>query len=137
MSKLLDKRKFYIDGQWVDPVKANDLEVIDPSTEEPVAVISLGDQGDTDAAVAAAKAAFPAWSRTSPEERLAFIEKILEIYERRAEDMAWAISHEMGAPKTCHWAIRSAPGAAISATSSGRSGISGSCGPWAITPPAA
>lgn len=99
MSKLLDKRKFYIDGQWVDPVKANDLEVIDPSTEEPVAVISLGDQGDTDAAVAAAKAAFPAWSRTSPEERLAFIEKILEIYERRAEDMAWAISHEMGAPQ--------------------------------------
>ena len=53
MSELLDKRKFYIDGQWVDPIAANDLEVIDPSTEEAVAVISLGDQADTDAAVAA------------------------------------------------------------------------------------
>ena len=51
MSTLLDKRKFYIDGQWVEPATPNDLEVIDPSTEEPVAVISLGDQADTDAAV--------------------------------------------------------------------------------------
>ena len=53
MSTLLDKRKFYIDGQWVEPATPNDLEVIDPSTEEPVAVISLGNQADTDAAVAA------------------------------------------------------------------------------------
>ncbi|MBU3030902.1 aldehyde dehydrogenase family protein [Paracoccus marinaquae] len=96
---MLDKRKFYINGEWVDPAKANDLEVIDPSTEEPVAVISLGDRADTDAAVAAAKAAFPAWSRTSPSERLAHVEKILEVYQRRAPDMAWAISHEMGAPQ--------------------------------------
>ena len=99
MSELADKRKFYINGQWVDPVKANDLEVIDPSTEEAVAVISLGDQADTDAAVAAAKAAFPAWSRTEPSERLAYVEKILEIYMRRAKDMASAISQEMGAPQ--------------------------------------
>ncbi len=98
MSELLDKRKFYIDGQWVDPIAANDLEVIDPSTEEAVAVISLGDQADTDAAVAAAKRAFPAWSATPPAERLAYVEKILEIYKRRADDMAWAITHEMGAP---------------------------------------
>ncbi|WBU60464.1 aldehyde dehydrogenase family protein [Paracoccus albus] len=98
MSELLDKRKFYIDGKWVDPVAANDLEVIDPSTEDPVAVISLGDQADTDAAVAAAKRAFPAWSETPPAERLAYAEKILEIYKRRASDMAWAITHEMGAP---------------------------------------
>ncbi|MDO5529124.1 MAG: aldehyde dehydrogenase family protein [Paracoccus sp. (in: a-proteobacteria)] len=98
MPELADKRKFYINGQWVDPVKTNDSEVIDPSTEEPVAVISLGDQADTDAAVAAAKAAFEDWSQTKPEERLAYVEKILEIYERRAEDMAEAITHEMGAP---------------------------------------
>ncbi len=99
MSTLLDKRKFYIDGQWVEPATPNDLEVIDPSTEEPVAVISLGNQADTDAAVAAARRALPSWSRTAPAERLAHIEKILEIYDRRAEDMAWAISHEMGAPQ--------------------------------------
>ncbi|SDE40035.1 aldehyde dehydrogenase (NAD+) [Paracoccus isoporae] len=98
MSELLDKRKFYIDGQWVDPKAADDLEVIDPSTEEPVAVISLGGQADTDAAVAAAKAAFPGWSATSKEERLAHVEKILEVYQARGKDMAWAITHEMGAP---------------------------------------
>ncbi|MEZ5725144.1 MAG: aldehyde dehydrogenase family protein [Paracoccaceae bacterium] len=98
MSELLNKRQFYIDGKWVDPTRANDLEVIDPSTEEAVAVISLGDQADTDAAVAAAKRAFPAWSATPPAERLAYVEKILDIYKRRAGDMAWAITHEMGAP---------------------------------------
>ena len=98
MSQVLDKRKFFIDGAWVAPATARDLEVIDPSTEEAVAVISLGDQADTDAAVAAAKRAFPAWSATPPAERLAKVEKILEIYQKRAEDMAWAISHEMGAP---------------------------------------
>ncbi|VDS07336.1 3-succinoylsemialdehyde-pyridine dehydrogenase [Paracoccus haematequi] len=99
MTGLLDKRKFYIDGQWVDPVRANDLEVIDPSTEEAVAVISLGDRADTDRAVAAAKAAFADWSLTEPAERLRHVERILEIYNRRAPDMAWAISHEMGAPQ--------------------------------------
>ena len=66
MAQLADKRKFYIDGAWVEPSQKNDLEVIDPTTEEPVAVISLGSQADTDRAVAAAKAAFPAWSATPP-----------------------------------------------------------------------
>ena len=99
MSELANLRKFYINGQWVDPAEPHDLEVIDPSTEEPVAVISLGSQADTDAAVAAAKAAFPAWSETPPEERLAYVEKILDIYRRRAPDMARAISDEMGAPQ--------------------------------------
>ena len=98
MADLQDKRKFYIDGTWVEPAKANDLDVIDPSTEEPVAVISVGDQADTDRAVAAAKAAFPAWSQTPPAERLAAVERILEEYEARAKDMAKAISTEMGAP---------------------------------------
>ena len=98
MTELLDKRKFYIDGKWVAPAVAHDLDVIDPSTEDPVAVISVGGQADTDAAVAAAKRAFPAWSATPPAERLAYVEKILAIYQRRAPDMAWAITHEMGAP---------------------------------------
>ncbi len=99
MSTLLDRRKFYIDGAWVDPASPRELEVIDPSTEEAVAVISIGNQADTDAAVAAAKRAFPAWSATPPAERLACVERILKVYEARAEDMAWAISHEMGAPQ--------------------------------------
>lgn len=99
MASLQDKRKFYIDGAWVEPAQANDLEVIDPSTEEAVAVISIGDQADTDKAVAAAKAALPGWSRTSFAERIAAVERVLKEYKSRAEDMASAISHEMGAPQ--------------------------------------
>ncbi|MFT4011864.1 MAG: aldehyde dehydrogenase family protein [Paracoccus sp. (in: a-proteobacteria)] len=96
---MADKRKFYIGGAWVAPESPNDLEVIDPSNEEAVAVISLGGQADTDKAVAAAKAAFPGWSATPPAQRLAYVEKILEIYKRRAQDMADAITTEMGAPR--------------------------------------
>ncbi|WP_415125957.1 aldehyde dehydrogenase family protein [Paracoccus sp. (in: a-proteobacteria)] len=99
MGGLADKRKFYIGGAWVAPESPNDLEVIDPSNEEAVAVISLGGQADTDKAVAAAKAAFPGWSATPPAQRLAYVEKILEIYKRRAQDMADAITTEMGAPR--------------------------------------
>jgi aldehyde dehydrogenase (NAD+) len=99
MSEIADKRKFYINGAWVEPAAPHDLEVIDPSSEEPVAVISLGGQADTDAAVAAAKAAFPGWSATAPSERLAHVERILAVYERRARDMADAITTEMGAPQ--------------------------------------
>ena len=66
---LLDRRNFYIDGSWVTPSQPNDALVIDPSTENPSAVISLGWAADTDAAVAAARAAFPAWGRTEPAAR--------------------------------------------------------------------
>ncbi|MEM0947815.1 MAG: aldehyde dehydrogenase family protein [Pseudomonadota bacterium] len=96
---MREHRQFYIDGQWVDPATPNDCQVIDPSTEEPCAVISLGSSADTDAAVAAAKAALPAWTETTPEERIALIEKIGEIYEARIDEMADVISMEMGAPK--------------------------------------
>ena len=74
---MLDKRKFYIDGQWVDPVAANDLHVINPATEQPVAVISMGSPADVDKAVAAAKRAFESWSQTTPEERMALLERLL------------------------------------------------------------
>jgi len=95
---MLEKREFYINGQWVLPAKANDLEVINPSNEEPCAVISLGGQADTDAAVAAARAAFESWSQTPKDERLALIEKLADIYEARSDEMGEAISLEMGAP---------------------------------------
>lgn len=95
---MIDKREFYINGSWVAPSVANDHNVIDPSTEEPCAVISLGGQADTDAAVAAAKAALPGWMATPPEERIAAAERILEVYNTKAEEMAQAISLEMGAP---------------------------------------
>ncbi|WP_298562342.1 aldehyde dehydrogenase family protein [uncultured Aliiroseovarius sp.] len=95
---MIEKRDFYINGKWVAPAAANDCNVIDPSTEEVCAVISLGDQADTDAAVAAAKEAFKTWGFSSKAERLELIESIHEIYNRRAEDLAQAMSLEMGAP---------------------------------------
>ena len=95
---MLVKRDFYIDGAWVAPNAANDCAVIDPSTEDTCAVISLGSQADTDAAVAAAKRAFEIWSVTTPDVRAGYVRGILAQFERRAEEMAKAISLEMGAP---------------------------------------
>jgi aldehyde dehydrogenase (NAD+) len=95
---MIEKREFYINGEWVAPATPNDCAVINPSTEEPCAVISLGGQADTDKAVAAAKAAFPAWAATSPADRKALVAKILDQYHLRKEEMAQAISMEMGAP---------------------------------------
>ena len=95
---MKDLRKFYIDGQWVDPYQSNDLSVENPAIEEYIATISLGARADVDAAVAAAKRAFPGFSQTSVEERIALMEKLLSIYNDRYDEMAVAISVEMGAP---------------------------------------
>ncbi|PRD58715.1 aldehyde dehydrogenase family protein [Phyllobacterium myrsinacearum] len=97
---MLIKRDFYINGAWVPPLKANDLDVINPATEKPVAVISMGTAADIDRAVAAAKTAFQTYSRTSVEERLALLEKLLAIYKRRYDEMAKTITLELGAPIT-------------------------------------
>ena len=90
--------KFYINGKWVAPMDGRDFDVIDPSTEEVTAVISLGGQSDTDAAVAAAKAAFPKWRLSSKAERLDLMNSILDVYMRRSDEIGEAISREMGAP---------------------------------------
>ena len=94
--------KFYINGAWVAPLAASPIAVIDPATEQPYATISGGTAADVERAVAAARAAFPAWAATPVAERIALLKRVLEIYKRRYEDMAQAISHEMGAPIT--WA---------------------------------
>ncbi|MFU8825509.1 aldehyde dehydrogenase family protein [Yoonia sp.] len=95
---MLEHRNFYINGAWVPPAKPSDHDVINPSTEEVCAIISLGDHADTNAAVAAAKAALPDWSATAPAKRAEYVKGILAQYEARAEEMAQAISLEMGAP---------------------------------------
>ncbi len=95
---MLEKREFYINGRWVSPTEPNDLDVINPSNEEPCAVISLGGQADTDAAVAAAKSAFATWAFTPKAERIALVERILKNYQARSEELARAMSLEMGAP---------------------------------------
>jgi len=95
---MLRKTNFFIDGKWVAPAVAKELEVINPADEQAFAVISLGSPADVDKAVEAAQCAFPAWSATSREQRLALLEKLLTAYNRRVRDMAQAISWEMGAP---------------------------------------
>ena len=95
---MIKKTNFYINGQWVAPEKSNDFAVIDPSTEEQCAVISLGNQEDTDAAVQAARNTFDAWSQTSKTDRVALLKRLLKIYNDCAEEMAQAMSLEMGAP---------------------------------------
>jgi aldehyde dehydrogenase (NAD+) len=90
--------KFFIDGVWVEPVIPVALDVIDPSTEEAYTRIALGSKADVDKAVAAAKAAFASFSQWSKEERLALLRRILAEYEKRYEDIAQAVSQEMGAP---------------------------------------
>ncbi|MEO0920129.1 MAG: aldehyde dehydrogenase family protein, partial [Pseudomonadota bacterium] len=95
---MFDRTQFYIDGQWVDPAIAIDFDVIDPSTEEPCGQISLGSTSDVDAAVAAAKRAFPRWAQTPREERRALVEKLGSIMDARIKELGEAISYEMGAP---------------------------------------
>ena len=95
---MLDKKKFYINGEWVSPKKLNDLIVIDPSTEEECAVISLGGVEDVNSAVNAATKAFETWAFSSKEERLEYLEALYAVYKKRWKDMANAITLEMGAP---------------------------------------
>ena len=107
---MLDKRKFYIDGEWVDPIKKNDFDVINPCNEDPCAVISLGSTEDTNRAVKAAKTAFETWKETSKEERIKLLEKLLTIYKKRFDEMAEAISLEMGAPMDWSTDVQTASG---------------------------
>ena len=93
-----DCRNFYIDGKWVSPAERHDFAVVNPANEETIATISLGSAADVDRAVAAAKKAFETFSETSVEERLALLQRIIEVYKAKSSEMAEAISAEMGAP---------------------------------------
>lgn len=91
--------QFYIDGVWVDPVAAGTLEVINPATAAVAGVISVGSAADVDKAVRAAARAFRSWSRTTREERLAVLDRIIEEFAKRVPELGDAIMEEMGAPK--------------------------------------
>jgi aldehyde dehydrogenase (NAD+) len=95
---MQDCRQFYINGEWVNPVAARDSLVINPATEEPIAVIALGGASDLDKAVAAAKSAFITFSETSVEDRLELLRRVLAVYECKLDEMAQTITSEMGAP---------------------------------------
>ena len=107
---MLDKRKFYIDGRWVEPKKTNDFNVINPCNEDSCAIISLGSKEDTNAAIKSAKNAFETWKETTKEDRLDYLEKLLSVYKKRSREMAEAISLEMGAPMDWATEVQTASG---------------------------
>ncbi|MDO8409853.1 MAG: aldehyde dehydrogenase family protein, partial [Phenylobacterium sp.] len=90
--------KFYIDGQWVEPVALKTLDVINPANEEVAGKIALGGEADVDKAVKAARKAFATWSQTTREERLDVMQRVLAEYQKRFGDLANAVTEEMGAP---------------------------------------
>ncbi len=107
---MKNERNFYIDGAWVAPRDGTDFPVYNPATEEVYATISLGGEADAAAAIAAARTAFASWSMTTPAERGEVLRAILAVYEKRAQDMAEAISNEMGAPIDMSLADQAASG---------------------------
>ena len=95
---MIDARQFYIDGKWVAPTQPHDFPVINPATEAQIATISLGSSADVDKAVAAAKGAFDSFSETTVEQRRELLQRIVAVYKAKSQEMAQAISSEMGAP---------------------------------------
>jgi aldehyde dehydrogenase (NAD+) len=106
---MKDCRQLYIDGKWVAPTKSHDFPVTNPATEETIATISLGSAADVDKAAKAARRAFETYSETSVADRLALIQRIVEVYQSKYEEMVETISQEMGAPM---WLSRAAQAAA-------------------------
>jgi aldehyde dehydrogenase (NAD+) len=107
---MRDCRQFYIEGKWVNPTESRDWEVINPSNEEPIATISLGSAADVDKAVAAAKKAFESYSQTAVAERVALLQRVIEVYKAKSEEMAETISLEMGCPLSLSRAAQVAAG---------------------------
>jgi len=108
---MLDKKKFYINGQWIAPKNSGEIQVIDPATEKNCAVISLGNADDVNAAVIAAKKAFESWGFSSKEKRVELLEKLYVVYKKRWAEIAEAITLEMGAPKDFSSQLQAGTGA--------------------------
>src|SRR4026207_2183079 len=84
---MVNRMQFYIDGAWVDPAVKKSTPVVNPATEEAMYEVALGSKADLDKPFAAAKRAFVTFSQTSREERVALLEKIIEIYKGRMKDI--------------------------------------------------
>ena len=95
---MKEMHKFYINGEWVNSLGSETIEVINPSDESIIGSIAAGTKEDIDVAVAAAKDAFKSFGFSSKEERIALLENIIMEYEKRSEELAQTISSEMGAP---------------------------------------
>ncbi|MCU9850258.1 aldehyde dehydrogenase family protein [Defluviimonas sp. WL0024] len=92
--------RYYIGGEWVEPRSARDFPVLNPATEARIGTVALGGADDVDAAVAAARRAFEGFSRTGRDERISLLERLLALSEERREELAQAMTAEMGAPIT-------------------------------------
>ena len=95
---MLNKTEFYINGSWVQSQDGHSFPVLNPATEDAFATITLGGFKDAEAAITSAKAAFPAWSMTSPTDRAGYLQKLLDVYLARKDEMGATISTAMGAP---------------------------------------
>ncbi len=109
---MADRLKFYIDGAWTAPAVSKTMPVVNPATEEPMYEVALGGAADVDKAVAAARRAFESYSTVSREDRVALLQRIVEVYKSRMKEIAAAISDEMGAPLSL--AERAQAGAGLS-----------------------
>ena len=107
---MIERLQFYINGEWVDPVMPRTIDVINPATEEVFGRVSLGSAADVDMAVSAARAAFETFSTTSKESRVALLARIIDVYKTRYDEIADAISTEMGAPTWLSKAAQAATG---------------------------
>lgn len=95
---MSNRTKFYINGEWVEPSTSDTLDVINPATEQAIGPIAMGGLVDVDRAVEAAVTAFESFSQSSKEDRVALLERIIAAYMGRMDEVAAAISEEMGAP---------------------------------------
>ena len=95
---MSNQTKFYINGEWVEPSTTDTLDVINPATEQAIGPVAMGGLADVDRAVEAAAGAFETFSQSSKEDRIALLERIIAAYMGRMDEVAAAISEEMGAP---------------------------------------
>ena len=95
---MVDRLKFYIDGAWTAPAAGKTIPVVNPATEEVLYEVALGGAADVDKAVAAARRAFESYSMSSREDRIALLQRVIEVYKSRMKEIGAAISDEMGAP---------------------------------------
>ncbi len=107
---MAHRTQFYINGEWVDPVNGERLDVVNPATEQVIGEVAMGGVEDVDRAVAAAVAAFETYSQTTREERVDLLSRIVDAYKNRIPDVAKAISEEMGAPMSLAMAAQAPAG---------------------------
>ncbi|RZL83607.1 MAG: aldehyde dehydrogenase family protein [Rhodococcus sp. (in: high G+C Gram-positive bacteria)] len=98
MSEVLDRTKIYIDGSWVDSQGTGRIDVVNPATEDVIAVVAEGTADDVDRAAQAARAAFPAWSALSGKERGEYLQKAAALIQERLDDFTALVSRDMGMP---------------------------------------